>query len=104
MARGATSLPAQGLEISALTVPPSTQFFHAQQASQPFYNRIRGNNTSRYISWALQTRYDDQGEMIPHAEMNTIFQTEEPEAWERFEAWKDGRTGFPWIVSRLGKG
>ncbi|ORY89279.1 FAD binding domain of DNA photolyase-domain-containing protein [Leucosporidium creatinivorum] len=73
------------------------EFFHAQQAATPFFTRIRGNKVSRYISWALQTRYDEEGEMLSHEEMEKAFEREEPEAWERFKAWKEGRTGFPWI-------
>ena len=31
--------------------------------------------------------------------MEKIWKEEEPEAWEHLQAFKDGRTGFPWIVS-----
>lgn len=81
----------------ALCSSSEARYNSAAQANEPHYTRIRGNNVSRYISWSLQTRYDDKGEMIPHDEMNKIFAEEEPEAWERFCAWKEGQTGFPWI-------
>jgi hypothetical protein len=37
--------------------------------------------------------------MLSHENMEEVFKEEEPEAWERFQAWKEGRTGFPWIAS-----
>ncbi|SCV72014.1 BQ2448_4708 [Microbotryum intermedium] len=73
------------------------EFYHANQAATPNFNRIRGNNASRYITWSLQTRYDDQGNELPRAEMEKVWKEEEPEAFEHFHAWKEGRTGFPWI-------
>lgn len=39
--------------------------------------------------------------MLSHEKMEEVFKEEEPEAWERFQAWKQGRTGFPWIVRLL---
>ncbi|KAK4056700.1 hypothetical protein OIO90_002252 [Microbotryomycetes sp. JL221] len=73
------------------------EFYHANQFAYPNYNRIRGNPVSKYISWALQTRYDQDGNELPRDEMEQIWKEEEPEAYERFMAWKEGRTGFPWI-------
>lgn len=75
------------------------EFYHAVQFATPNYNRIRGNPASRFIGWSLQTRYDDKGVELPPDEMVKVFEKEEPEAYERFLAWKEGRTGFPWIVS-----
>lgn len=37
--------------------------------------------------------------MLEISAMEEIWKREEPEAWERLQAWKEGRTGFPWIVS-----
>ncbi|KAK4054503.1 hypothetical protein OIV83_000997 [Microbotryomycetes sp. JL201] len=73
------------------------EFYHANQFAYPNYTRIRGNPVSKYISWALQTRYDKDGNELPRDEMEKIWKEEEPEAFERFMAWKEGRTGFPWI-------
>ncbi|KDE04854.1 hypothetical protein MVLG_04714 [Microbotryum lychnidis-dioicae p1A1 Lamole] len=73
------------------------EFYHANQAATPYFNRIRGNNASRYITWSLQTRYDEQGDELPRAEMEKIWREEESKAFEQFQAWKEGRTGFPWI-------
>ncbi|KAI5480156.1 hypothetical protein MNV49_001817 [Pseudohyphozyma bogoriensis] len=73
------------------------EFFHANQAATPNFGCIRGNPTSRFIKWNLQTRYDENGKELPRDEMEAIWKREEPEAWEHFLAWKEGKTGFPWI-------
>lgn len=76
------------------------EFFHSNSESiGANYNQIKGNNLSRYIDWDLQTRYGDDGAKLPKEEQEKIWKEEEPEAWERLQAWKEGRTGFPWIVS-----
>ncbi|KAK4697298.1 cryptochrome, partial [Phenoliferia sp. Uapishka_3] len=77
--------------------PPQSLFFHGNQADTPHFGQIRGNPTSRYMSWHLQTKYDAAGNQLPRAEMEKMWKEEEPEAWEHFQAWKEGRTGFPWI-------
>lgn len=85
-----------------LIVPrwPFVQFYHAVQYATPHFNRIRGNPASRFIGWSLQTRFDEKGVELPREEMVKIWQKEEPEAYERYMAWREGRTGFPWIVSQ----
>lgn len=50
------------------------------------------------MTWDLQTKYDTEGVKLPREEMESIWKTEEPVAWERLQAFKEGRTGFPWIV------
>lgn len=97
------------LEINSAHKAPSTppesligqllwrEFFHSN-AQLKDYNQIRGNNLSRYIDWDLQSRFDKEGKMLPKEEMVKIWKAEEPEAYERLMAWKEGRTGFPWIV------
>ncbi|KAK4686103.1 cryptochrome, partial [Tremellales sp. Uapishka_1] len=55
------------------------------------FQRIRGNKICRYIDWGLQNQYNDEGkEILPRPSGDAIDE-------ERFAAWKDGRTGFPWI-------
>lgn len=57
------------------------------------FQKIRGNEICRYMDWYLPTCYDDKGhEIIPRPRGD-----EASEA--RFEAFKAGQTGFPWIVS-----
>ncbi|EIW67847.1 hypothetical protein TREMEDRAFT_21150, partial [Tremella mesenterica DSM 1558] len=61
------------------------------EALQPHFERIRGNSVCRYIDWGLQNQYDEQGrEILPRPRGK-----EEDE--RRFEAWREGCTGFPWI-------
>lgn len=75
------------------------EFYHLHQAATPNYNTIRGNAISRYIAWDLQTCYDDNGQPLSRSAAEAVYKRDEPVAWEKFQAWKEGRTGFPWIVS-----
>ncbi|WWC57893.1 uncharacterized protein I303_100428 [Kwoniella dejecticola CBS 10117] len=62
------------------------------EAAVPHFERIRGNSVCKYVAWALQNQYDDNGnEILPRP------RDEDEEAEKRFEAWREGRTGFPWI-------
>ncbi|KAM0752989.1 hypothetical protein T439DRAFT_187143 [Meredithblackwellia eburnea MCA 4105] len=73
------------------------EFFHANQADTPNFGQIRGNPTSRFIPWRLQTQYDAKGEEIDRKQMEALWKKDDAQAWEHFSAWKEGRTGFPWI-------
>lgn len=73
------------------------EYFHANQWATKNYSQIRGNALSRYIHWDLQTKYDAKGVELERGAMEEIWRTEEPVAYERLMAWKEGRTGFPWI-------
>ncbi|EEB96886.1 hypothetical protein MPER_03894, partial [Moniliophthora perniciosa FA553] len=44
-----------------------------------------------YIDWHLQNQYDGDGKIIVPRPRG------ESQAEDRFLAWKEGRTGFPWI-------
>lgn len=49
----------------------------------------------RYIDWALQNEYDEDGnEILPRPKGD-------PQDEERFLAWKEGRTGFPSVLISL---
>lgn len=57
------------------------------------FGRIRGNQISRFMDWYLPTHYDKDGnEIIPRPRGDEVSEA-------RFEAFKAGQTGFPWIVS-----
>ncbi|WVR03300.1 hypothetical protein IAU60_000291 [Kwoniella sp. DSM 27419] len=62
------------------------------EAAVPHFERIRGNPVCRFIGWALQNQYDEEGrEILPRP------RDEDERAETYFEAWREGRTGFPWI-------
>ncbi|OCF41747.1 hypothetical protein I317_04451 [Kwoniella heveanensis CBS 569] len=63
------------------------------EAAVPHFERVRGNSVCKYVDWALSNVYDDHGvEIIPRPTDRS-----NPKAEEYFEAWREGRTGFPWI-------
>ncbi|KAK8845330.1 hypothetical protein IAR55_006043 [Kwoniella newhampshirensis] len=62
------------------------------EACTPHFERIRGNHVCRYIDWALSNQYDSTGH-----EISPRPRSDNEEAEERFEAWREGKTGFPWI-------
>ncbi|ORY31961.1 FAD binding domain of DNA photolyase-domain-containing protein [Naematelia encephala] len=65
--------------------------YASAEAATRHFERIRGNHVSRYIDWGLQNQYDPSGhEILPRPRGDLVDE-------ERFEAWKEGRTGFPWI-------
>lgn len=75
-------------------------FFHCAQYGTPNFQRIRGNPVCRYIDWGLQNQYDEEtGEQKIELEIGE----EEQEDWEKFIAWKEGRTGYPWIDAQMRK-
>lgn len=45
----------------------------------------------RFMNWSLMNEYDQKGEMIMPRSMGNARDE------ERLQAWKEGRTGFPWI-------
>lgn len=50
---------------------------------------MRLADVTRYVDWALQNEYDEDGnEILPRPKGD-------PKDEERFLAWKEGRTGFP---------
>ncbi|OCF70856.1 hypothetical protein I204_08486 [Kwoniella mangroviensis CBS 8886] len=62
------------------------------EAAVPHFERIRGNSVCKYVAWSLQNQYDKEGnEILPRP------RDKDEQAEERFQAWKEGRTGFPWI-------
>ncbi|WRT63450.1 uncharacterized protein IL334_000355 [Kwoniella shivajii] len=62
------------------------------EAAVPHFERIRGNPVCKYVAWSLQNQYDSDGnEILPRPK------DEDEIAEERFQAWREGRTGFPWI-------
>lgn len=75
-------------------------FFHAAQAGTPNFQRIKGNPISRYIDWDLQNQYDEEtGEQL----RDLVIDESNQDAWDRFTAWRDGRTGYPWIDAQMRK-
>ncbi|WWC67038.1 uncharacterized protein I206_100945 [Kwoniella pini CBS 10737] len=63
------------------------------EAAIPNFERIRGNSICKYIDWSLQNQYDKNGnEILPRPK-----DEKDEQAEKRFEAWKKGETGFPWI-------
>ncbi|WWD22279.1 hypothetical protein CI109_106770 [Kwoniella shandongensis] len=63
------------------------------EACTPHFERIRGNSVCRFIDWSLQNQYDPKSGQ----EISPRPRSDNEEAEERFEAWREGRTGFPWI-------
>uniref|UniRef100_A0A0W0FWC1 Photolyase/cryptochrome alpha/beta domain-containing protein n=1 Tax=Moniliophthora roreri TaxID=221103 RepID=A0A0W0FWC1_MONRR len=66
-------------------------YYAAEFAQGTEFGQIRGNSICRYIDWHLQNQYDGDGKIIVPRPRG------ESEAEDRFLAWKEGRTGFPWI-------
>jgi cryptochrome len=78
--------------------------YAAAEYGTPHFERIRGNKACRYvdsliltradnrfIDWGLQNQYDEEGKEIRPRPRGD----EEDE--ERFAAWREGRTGFPYV-------
>lgn len=79
------------------------------EAVNPDFERIRGNPVCRsvtypavlekgadrllrFIDWGLQNQYDSDGkEILPRPRDDEVDE-------ERFEAWREGRTGFPLVA------
>lgn len=75
-------------------------FFHCAQAGTPNFESIRGNPICKFIDWDLRNQYDpDTGEKLLELKIDESNQ----DAWERFMAWKEGRTGYPWIDAQMRK-
>ncbi|KAH7926248.1 hypothetical protein BV22DRAFT_1104439 [Leucogyrophana mollusca] len=66
-------------------------YFAAECAVGLPFGQIRGNAICRFIDWRLQNQYDASGHRIHPRPLG------DAEDEERFSAWQDGRTGFPWI-------
>ena len=50
------------------------EFYYTISAYTPNYDKMEGNPICRQIDWGTSAKHD-----------------------EYFEAWKEGRTGYPWI-------
>ncbi|KAH7915052.1 FAD binding domain of DNA photolyase-domain-containing protein [Hygrophoropsis aurantiaca] len=68
------------------------EMYYAAEWSQGLrFGQIRGNAICRFIDWRLQNQYDADG-LKTHP--RPLGHTRDE---ERLSAWKEGRTGFPWI-------
>lgn len=72
-------------------------FFHCAQTGTPNFQRIRGNPLCKFLDWDLINQYDEKGVQL----LDLKITEENEEAWERFMAWKEGRTGYPWIDAQM---
>ena len=67
-------------------------YFGAQAALGWKFGQTTGNSHCRYIPWTLQSTVDAKTGLITGGYERD---SETAERW--FQAWKHGRTGFPWI-------
>ncbi|GMF53237.1 unnamed protein product [Phytophthora fragariaefolia] len=63
------------------------EFFHCHGRANPYFDKMEESPTCLQIDWRWHT--------IPEKEENLT--DDDKLARSQFEAWKDGRTGFPWI-------
>lgn len=72
-------------------------FFHCAQTGTPNFQRIRGNPLCKFLDWDLINQYDEKGEQL----LDLVITEDNKDAWDRFIAWKEGRTGYPWIDAQM---
>ncbi|KAG6576301.1 putative cryptochrome [Phytophthora cinnamomi] len=63
------------------------EFFHCHGRANPYFDKMEESPTCLQIDWRWHT--------IPEKEEDLT--DDDKLARSQFEAWKDGRTGFPWI-------
>lgn len=62
-----------------------------ERATGDAYQGVRGNEVARYMDWYLPNVYDKEGKLILPRPKG------DPVSEERWAAFVEGRTGFPWI-------